>query len=155
MVQSGTAKEVDVASFRMPFGILLGCGLHPRELIDVYSLEEIALLAGLVMEQRVSMLNMLAEPLIQAMGGEFKPAAMEGLDSKPNGKPKRKTPKKNRFSSSTKKTSTAPEERTLVLSEVPEEGRDAALLMALTRAGSFGMRGSGISMVSKKVADTE
>ncbi len=59
-------------------GILIGAGYDFDELIDKYSFEQIGLLAAAVMSHKIDLFNMAAEPLMAAMGGEFKPGKVAG-----------------------------------------------------------------------------
>lgn len=53
--------------------MLVGSGHDLEHLLSTYSWDQLALQAKCVILNRVEMLNMIASPLVQALGGKYKP----------------------------------------------------------------------------------
>ena len=66
-------------------GVLLNSGHDFDALIDQYSFDQIGLLATAVMTHKVDLMNMVAEPLMAALGVGYKPASTTGKSTR--GKP--------------------------------------------------------------------
>lgn len=105
-------------------------------------MHQVGVLAAMVAEHRMDMLNTLLEPVVKVMGGEWKSGTTStGGTTKKSRPPRRK--------------SSAPSGRTLNLMDVEEKNQEAALMQALLRASHQGVRGGGVSIRDVKPSPTD